>query len=73
MKKKFDYQFIIWLFIIGLAVLASSCESHQAKVQKIGGTTVSVIDIDEHITPGDTILSNRCHCLVVVKETYHEK
>lgn len=74
MKKKFDYQFVIWLFVIGVSILTSSCSDYQsAKVHRVGGNTVSIIDVDKHISVGDTIESNKCHCRVVVVATYPNK
>ena len=70
MKIK-DYQWLIWVIVLAIAVLASSCSGKQAKVQPVGKSHVDIIDVNDHIEVGDTIMGNRLRCLVVVKAVYN--
>ena len=58
MKKSNDYQGAIWLIILFVSVLASSCGTPQTKYKGhvVGQSTKCIVTNEPGFVPGDTII-----------------
>lgn len=65
MKKKFDYQWLIWVILLGIAVLASSCTEQVKYKGKLQNGVAHIEYAEPGFSVGDTI--------VIQKGYYYQK